>query len=78
MYALTHISLILEGVSASRSPAVEVGGSLPPEGAVGGGAPLRSPKPLEALLEDCGVFAVVVRVHLHIRRGDVDLRKIKI
>lgn len=52
---------------------MEVGGPLPPECAVGRGAPLRGTEPLESLLEDCGILAVVVGMHLHIRRRDVDL-----
>lgn len=43
------------------------------ERAVLGGAALGSPESLESLLNDRGVLAVVVGVHLHVRRGYVDL-----
>ena len=50
---------------------MEVGGALSEESAVLGATFLRSPVPLEAFLDDGGVFTVVVGVHLHVRRADV-------
>lgn len=63
---LTHISFILKRISAAWPPAVEVGGPLPSEDAVGGRTALGGSEPLEALLEDGAVLAVVVGMHLHI------------
>lgn len=45
---------------------MEVRGSLTSEDAVGGGTALSGPEPLEALLQDGAVLAVVVRMHLHV------------
>ena len=70
---LTHVGLVLEGVVAVRAAAVEVGGALAGEGAVGRGAVLGDPVALEALLDDGRILAVVVGVHLHVRRADVHL-----
>ena len=70
---LTHVGLVLEGVVAVRAAAVEVGGALAGEGAVGRGAVLGGPVALEALLDDGRILAVVVGVHLHVRRADVHL-----
>ncbi|KAJ8885930.1 hypothetical protein PR048_012136 [Dryococelus australis] len=70
---LTHVGLVLEGELAVVAAAVEVRGALAEEGAVRGAALLRRAEPLEALLDDGRVLAVVVGVHLHIRRADVHL-----
>ena len=52
---------------------MEVGGALTGKGAVGGGAVLGSAVALETLLDDGRILAVVVGVHLHVRRADVHL-----
>lgn len=52
---------------------MEVRGSLGDEGTIVGSAGLGSPEPLKALLDYGGVLAMVVRVHLDIRGGDVNL-----
>lgn len=69
----THVGFVLEGVVTRRPPAVEVGGALAVEGAVGGGAVLGGPEALESFLDDGRVFAVVVGVHLDVRRANVHL-----
>lgn len=73
MSQLTHIALVFEGEPAAGPPAVEMRRPLAEEGAVTCAALLRRPVPLETLLDDGGVLSVVVRVHLHVRRGYVDL-----
>lgn len=69
----THIAFVFEGKPTPLSPAVEMCSPLSEERAVGGPALLGRPEPLEALLDNGGVFSVVVGVHLHIGRGYVDL-----
>lgn len=66
MRALTHVSFILESHFATRADAVEVSGALAEEGAVRGAALLGGAVPLESLLDDGRVLAVVVGVHLNI------------
>ena len=63
---LTHVSLVLEGVGTSRSPAMEVRGPLTSEDAMRSCTALSGPEPLETFLEDCRVLSVVVGVHLHV------------
>ena len=70
---LTHVGLVFEGEVAGGPPTVEVGGALAVEGAGRGAAVLGGAEPLEALLDDGRVLAVVVGVHLDVRRADVDL-----
>ena len=52
---------------------MEVRGPLAVEQAGRGAAVLSGPEPLETLLDDRGVLAVVVGVHLYVRGADVDL-----
>lgn len=66
MQELTHVSFILESHFAAGADAVEVGGALAKEGAVRGAALLGGAVPLESLLDDGRVLAVVVGVHLHV------------
>lgn len=63
---LTHVSLVLEGVGASRSSTMEVGGPLTSEDTMRSGTALCGSEPLEALLEDGRVLSVVVGVHLYV------------
>ena len=67
----THVGLVLEGEATAGPAAVEVRGPLAEEGAVGGAALLGGAVPLEALLDDGGVLAVVVGVHLDVGRRNV-------
>lgn len=62
----THIRFILERELTRVSPAVEVGCPLAKEGTIRGSTLLRGSEPLEALLNDGRVFAVVVGVHLYV------------
>lgn len=70
---LTHVCLILERESTSGSSAVEVRRPLSGEWTVIGRAALGSAKSLKTLLYYRGVFAMVIRVHLHVRRRYVNL-----
>lgn len=72
-HTLTHVGLVLEGMVAVVALAMKVRRLLAEEGArleqtIFGGA-----KALEALLDDGRVLAMVVGVHLHVRRADVHL-----
>jgi hypothetical protein len=66
---LTHVRFVLERVFASA--AVEMGRALPVEDAMLHQALLRRPIPLETFLIDRRVFAVIIRMHLHITSADV-------
>ena len=68
-----HVGLVLEGELAALPAAVEMGGVLALEGAVGRLAVVLPPEPVEPLPLDGVVFAVVVEVHLDVGGGDVDL-----
>ena len=69
----THVSLVLESEVAALAAAVEVRGALAVEWAGLGAAVFGGAEPLEALLNDGRVLAVVVRVHLRVGGGDVYL-----
>lgn len=68
-----HVSLVFESELAPLPAAVEVGGVLALEGAVGRLAVVLAPEPVEPLPLDGVVLAVVVEVHLDVAGGDVDL-----
>lgn len=70
---LTHISLIFESVTTVRSTAVKVRGALTLEGAIGRDAVFGCSESLKAFLNDGRVLAMVIGMHLHIRRGYVNL-----
>ena len=69
--SLTHVGFVFEGVVARRSSAMEMSGALTIEGAVSRGAILSGPKTLEAFLNDCRVFAMVISMHLNVRCANV-------
>ena len=50
---------------------MEMSGALTIEGAVSRGAILSGPKTLEAFLNDCRVFAMVISMHLNVRCANV-------
>ncbi len=62
----THVSLILEGELAGGPPAVEVSSPLPIETAAGFPTVFCGPESLEALLDDGGIFTMIVCMHLDI------------
>lgn len=68
---LTHITFVLERESTTLSSAVEMRGPLPKERTVRSPAFLRGPEPLKTFLNNRRIFSMVVRVHLHVRRGYV-------
>lgn len=71
-FVLVHVSLVLEGEPATWSPAMEVRGPLANEGTVIGSTALGSSKSLETLLYDSRILAMVIGVHLHVRRRYVN------
>ena len=70
---LTYVGLVLEREFAAVALAVEVRGALAVEGTERACTVLGGAEALEAELHDGRVLAVVVGVHLHVRRADVDL-----
>lgn len=70
---LTYIGLIFERVPTSRPPTVKVRGPLTGELTILGPAILGGPKSLEALLYNRRIFAMIIRMHLHVRRRYVYL-----
>jgi len=52
---------------------MEMSSALAVEGAVSGGAVLGGSEALESFLDDGRVFAVVIGVHLNVRRANVHL-----
>lgn len=76
---LTHIRLILERVLTAAASAMEVRRPLAGKRAiVRGAAFLGGAKPLEPLLNDGRVLAMVVAVHLHVRRANVHLVAVRL
>jgi len=70
---LTHVGLVLERELTVITSAMEMGGPLPVERAIRRPAFLGRAEPLESFLYDGRVFAVVIRVHLHVGRAYVHL-----
>lgn len=71
--AHTHVRFILESEAAAGATAVKMRRFLIGEDARRRVAVFRGAKSLESFLNDRRVFAMVIAVHLHVRRADVHL-----
>lgn len=73
IFVFLHVSLVFESELASWSVAVEMGGVLTLERAIGCFAVILPPESEEPFPLDCIVFSVVIKVHLDVAGGYVDL-----
>jgi len=71
--AYTHVWFVFESVAAARSTTVEMCRFLIDKNTRRRVAIFSGTEPLESFLDDCRVLAMVVGVHLNVRRTDVDL-----
>lgn len=73
LLSLTHVGFVFERELTVITSAMEMCGPLAVERAIWCPAFLCSSEPLKSFLYDGGVFTVIIRVHLHVRRAYVHL-----